>query len=353
MTARNLRLRRGLWLVPMLVAIHFNLGIGFWSFAQAQGRPHQVLAFYYGWYGSPAVSGGWRHWKDVDPAGKRIADSTHFPAFDAYDSHDPAILDRQAALAHNACISGFIASWWGQGSFEDKGMPLLLAAAGRHGLTVSAYYEKIDGNDAAARARAAAADLDYLLRRYGADKAWLKADGKPVIFVYGRALKELPAAEWREVLARVRRNHPGGAVFIADTRNADLAAVFDGTSSYNITGQTQRKTPDEARRWARAAFANWVKGTPAGKISTVTVIPGYDDRAVNRKPPRPVTNRWDGEIYRALWREAIAAGPDWVLITSWNEWHEGSEIEPSVEYGSLFLNETTAFACGFVRRTRP
>ena len=47
---------------------------------------------------------------------------------------------------------------------------------------------------------------------------------------------------------------------------------------------------------------------------------------------QPVTERWGGETYRVLWREAIAAAPDYVLITSWNEWHEGSELEPSVEY---------------------
>jgi glycoprotein endo-alpha-1,2-mannosidase len=61
-----------------------------------------------------------------------------------------------------------------------------------------------------------------------------------------------------------------------------------------------------------------------------------------------VTERWGGETYRVLWEEAVAAHPDYVLITSWNEWHEGSEIEPSVEYGSLFLDETARFAGPFV-----
>jgi hypothetical protein len=85
-----------------------------------------------------------------------------------------------------------------------------------------------------------------------------------------------------------------------------------------------------------------------GKISSVTVIPGYDDSKVGRPPPRPVTERWGGETYRALWQEAVAAHPDYVLITSWNEWHEGSEIEPSVEYGSVMLNDTAGFARAFL-----
>ena len=55
-----------------------------------------------------------------------------------------------------------------------------------------------------------------------------------------------------------------------------------------------------------------------------------------------------GETYRVLWQEAVAASPDYVLITSWNEWHEGSEIEPSVEYGSVMLNDTAVVAREFL-----
>src|SRR5438874_400779 len=99
---------------------------------------------------------------------------------------------------------------------------------------------------------------------------------------------------------------------------------------------------------AHVAYPKIVAAAGPSKISTITVIPGYDDRAVGRPPPRPVTDRWGGETYRVLWQEAVAAAPDYVLITSWNEWHEGSEIEPSVEYGSVMLNDTAAFAHQFL-----
>jgi len=45
--------------------------------------------------------------------------------------------------------------------------------------------------------------------------------------------------------------------------------------------------------------------------------------------------------------EAIKAKPDWVLITSWNEWHEGSEIEPSLEYGDKYLSLTQEYGRAF------
>jgi glycoprotein endo-alpha-1,2-mannosidase len=69
-------------------------------------------------------------------------------------------------------------------------------------------------------------------------------------------------------------------------------------------------------------------------------------------PPRPVTDRWGEETCRALWLEAIAAAPDYILITSWNEWHEGSELEPSVEYGSRILDDTAAFSRQFLAGQR-
>jgi glycoprotein endo-alpha-1,2-mannosidase len=316
---------------------------------QASDTSRQVLAIYYGWYGVPATNQQWRHWQGVDLAGERIQNSTNFPAEGAYDSHDRAILERQAAAAHTAGISGFIASWWGRGSFEDQGVPLLLEAAGRHGLVVSAYYEKVDGDDSTSRIRSAIADLRYLLARYGANKVWLRAAGSPVIFVYGRALHALKPSDWTEVIAQLRQNNPGGVVLIADSFSPDYVSVFDGASTYNVTGQTQHKTPAETRAWAHAAYPKMIAAA-RGKISTLTVIPGYDDRNTGRSPPRPITDRYGGETYRALWQEAIKANPDYVLITSWNEWHEGSEVEPSVEYGSRLLEDTEAFSHEFLNR---
>ena len=29
-----------------------------------------------------------------------------------------------------------------------------------------------------------------------------------------------------------------------------------------------------------------------------------------------------------------------LLVTSFNEWHEGTELEPSTEYGEMYLNLT-------------
>jgi glycoprotein endo-alpha-1,2-mannosidase len=342
---------KAFWIAAALTRILAGLCVSFdGAHARDASITRRVLAFYYGWWGDPQVSGHWVHWKNVDSERTWIDNSTNFPVHGAYDSHDAALVERQVREARVTGVTGFIISWWGQESFEDRGMSLLLDTARRHGLVVSAYYEKIVGQDAADRKAAAIADLDYLLKRYASQKGWLRADGKPVLFVYGRALRQLALDEWRDVIAQVRLDNPGGVVLVADSLDAKYLAVFDGASTYNITSQTQHKTPSQIREWAHAAYPKMVAAAGPGKISTVTVIPGYDDSKLGRPPPRPVTQRWGGETYRVLWQEAVAASPDYVLITSWNEWHEGSEIEPSVEYGSVMLNDTAVFAREFLGR---
>jgi hypothetical protein len=39
--------------------------------------------------------------------------------------------------------------------------------------------------------------------------------------------------------------------------------------------------------------------------------------------------RRDGATYDALWKAAIRARPDGITITSFNEWGEGTQIEPA------------------------
>ena len=80
----------------------------------------EVLAFYYGWYGNPQLSGEWRHWRNVDPVNQRIENATDFPKYGAYDSHDPTVVDQQAEAAHAAGITGFIASLAGGGATASK-----------------------------------------------------------------------------------------------------------------------------------------------------------------------------------------------------------------------------------------
>ena len=345
------------WFAPLML-----IGAGmFWQGGRAQMEasllaerakvrwtkvPKKVLAFYYGWYGNPQVSGRWVHWHEVDEAKRSIGSSTHYPQLGPYDSHDPKIVEQHCRWAKEVGIDGFIVSWWQPNDFHDQGLPLLLETAQRFGLEVTAYFETVPNND---RTKALN-DVLYLLERYGKHPAWLKLDGKPVLFVYGRAIGQIGLNSWLWVIGEVNRRYEGGAVFIGDQISRQAARVFDGIHTYNITGNTQGKSVDEIRSWAQKTFPQWVAIAGDGRIACLTIIPGYDDSKLpDRKPPRPITERHGGQTYRVFWEAVLQANPDWVLITSWNEWHEGSEIEPSVEHGDRELKTTAEFAPKFKR----
>ncbi|MCG3177950.1 MAG: hypothetical protein BIFFINMI_00273 [Phycisphaerae bacterium] len=314
--------------------------------ARAAAPPRMVLAFYYPWYGNPDIAGGsgrWSHWEGVDPARHTIRSATHYPELGAYDSLSPDLIARHCRMARDGGLDGLIASWWGKGSFEDRAMPRLLDAAAKTGLKVSIYYETV----AAPRsADAAAADIADLLARFTKHPAWLKVDGRPVVFIYSRAVDEIGLEGWSDVVAILRKRIDPAPLLIGDNLGPASALVFDGTHTYNTAGLVKGMSADGVAAWARLACPNQVDvARSRSRISTVTVIPGYDDTKI-RKPGLRV-DRLDGRLYAAQWEQAIAADPDWVLVTSFNEWHEGSEIEPSHEDGRRYLDMTAKFAARF------
>jgi hypothetical protein len=76
------------------------------------------------------------------------------------------------------------------------------------------------------------------------------------------------------------------------------------------------------------------------------VSPGSDARKAYKRDTQ--TDRLDGRTYRTYWDEAIKANPDWIIVTSWNEWAEGTEIEPSLELGDKYLQITAEYARRFL-----
>jgi len=311
--------------------------------------PRRVMAFYYPWYGladGPGGKGRNVHWGRIDAEKKDIEASTHYPAIGAYDSHDPDLIARHCRWAKEAGIDTLIISWWGHDRYADKAVPLILDACKAHGLSATLYYENCQNPKSPNNT---ARDLARIVKRYGSHPAYLRAEGKPVIFIYVRALQQLGLTDWLRTAALANERVEGGVALIGDNLSFGAANVFDGIHTYNTAGQIRQKSVQDVRDWARSRCPEWVAlADRAGRISTLTLIPGYDDTKI-RKPGLAVP-RHDGRSYATQWEEAIRADPHWVLITSFNEWHEGSEIEPSAEYGRAYLDATATYAKRFKSR---
>jgi len=304
------------------------------------GVPREVLAFYYPWYGTPKFDGEWSHWGKPDFDKKDIPASLHYPVLGPYSSHDPKVVREHVRMMKGAGVTGVIVSWWGQGDFCDRAMPQILDECAKNRMKVTVYYERVPKpNDPATAIK----DFNYIKREYGSHRGFLRVGRKPVIVVYGRAMGQLSLSQWGEVINKTEM------VAIADGYSQGNAVVFDGVHTYNPVGIYINKNLDEIRATAKKVSSDWVRlARQHGKISVVTVLPGYDDTKI--RSPGLKLDRFEGKLYDILWEEAAAADPDWVFITTFNELHEGSEVEPTLELGDLCLRKTALHAKAFLKR---
>ena len=95
-----------------------------------------------------------------------------------------------------------------------------------------------------------------------------------------------------------------------------VAGDFTGIYTYDIV------------TWTAAKFTRLCAEAHAhGLLCAPSVGPGYDARRSTGDPH--IKPRRDGLTYDSMWRGAIRAGADSVTITSFNEWQEGTQIEPA------------------------
>ncbi|MFI9615747.1 ThuA domain-containing protein [Streptomyces sp. NPDC052023] len=273
-----------------------------------------VHLFYYPWYGSPAVNGGWRHWQQGGRTPPDDVGADFYPALGPYDSadHEGAVAQHMEWVARSGA-GVIVYSWWGRDSYEDRLVRGVLDAAQEHGIQVAWHLEPYAGRTASSTV----ADIGYINRTYGSHPAFHRSPehgGRSVFYVF----QSLDITDWTP-LDQVTDT----SIVLAQTTDTTKIAHFSGMYTYDgIAGAT-------APGWKQAgdyARAN-------GLIWAPSVAPGYiDDRAVPGNST-PTVERANGAAYDRQWTNAldpaIGGSPSWVSVTSFNEWHEGSSIEPA------------------------
>jgi hypothetical protein len=263
------------------------------------GPSQDVAIFFYPWYGTPTRDGAFQHWAQHDTQPPTSIASSFYPARGIYSSSDPSVLRSQMAEIAGARIGVVITSWWGQGSVEDERLPEVVATARSLGLTVAVHIEPYAGRTP---------------ETVGTDIEKLRALGVGDFYVYDSTAYD--DAAW----APVNRALTGVRVF-ANTALPGRAAAggFSGLYTYDVFAYDGSSFP---RVCASARRLHLVCAPSVG--------PGYDARGAGDGRLRP---RNDGETYDGMWRSALRARADVVTITSYNEWHEGTQIEPATDAG--------------------
>lgn len=280
----------------------------------------RVLAFYYGWWGTPAgPAKAWEHW---NPQAEHRA--VHLPPqLGMYDSGDPQVVRQHLQWAKQAGIDTLVMSLWLRGKTQDAVLKVVLDEAHAAGLTVAGYLEACTNPENLRE------QFQGYLKAEMQHPAWLTVHGQKVMFTYTRIYEAVNEAGYKRAL------HGLPILAIGDGMYPQWIDVLGGMHTYvSFISPANR---DEALR----AMAKLTR--LHDKLTVATVMPGFDDTTI-RFPGRHIP-REEGRFYRSTWRSAGLT--DWVVLTSFNELHEGSEIEPMLPEGDLWLRRTRAFADAF------
>ena len=180
----------------------------------------------------------------------------------------------------------------------------------------------------------------------GSSPSFLTWKERPVIYVFSPESEDRDNDFWVKVQDQLIID----AVLVGDIMSPILLPAFEGVFNYNELDIENHK---ENMEWV-ASTGSYIQeksfwrfilsaskhgySTLGDRLTVGTVIPGYDDTKV-RNGSRVIL-RNGTKTYRDYWDVINEVDVDWVFITSWNEWHEGTEIEPSVEHGYKALEET-------------
>ncbi len=309
--------------------------------AQYTRHSRLVLAHYFAWYDGDG-------WNDCNiSAGDK--------PLQPYSSDDPAAIARHVQMAHDIGLDGFLLHWFGPGDRTDRNFETLLAESQGYNFASTVVFSRHIWNGAPAPSQQNIGEaIGYLLERYGQQPHFLQVEDKPVLFfidVYRTpANGQTPQQFWATVRDEVDPQRQSW--WMAEGLDPSYLAVFDGLFVFKITHAAYPNDYLKASRWA-GRVRQWAQQSGQPKLWLATISPGWDDlragcRADVRVPnPLHRRDREDGALYRATFEAALKSQPDWLLLSSFNEWVEGSYIEPSVQYGDKYLEMTKEFVRSF------
>ena len=341
-------------------------------------RRHFIFE-YYPWYGGPP---DYEHWDYLDRDPPVDLATPYVPMLGPYDVRSTAVLEQHARWINESGAGAVALSWWGQGSWQDQRVGLIMDVLREHDLKATFAMEPYADD----RGRRFADDVLFLLREYGEKRRWdsfllvRDADGRqgPVFKGFRCILPNTttdcigrvsevpdytPDDVWRRQTDTLRQTLRGTfdqVTLLADSLEfaRTPASGFDGIGIYD-------------NYVAPETYAGYASGaSQAGLVFSFNVNPGYDEilpRVLPAGPcpyePRPFApptpgldwSRADsreraarrsveriGESFRATLAvqtdpalENARRGFFLVYINSFNEWHEGHAFEPMRDAAEL------------------
>jgi hypothetical protein len=308
-----------------------------------------VLMHYMPWYQTPDVSGRWgEHWTGwskqhnpdaLDENGQPDIWSHYRPLIGLYDSADEAVLECQLLQMKLAGIDGVIADWYGIARAADyppihAATQKLFAKAGELGMSFAVCYEdrtieyllKLGKLEEAAIGSHLAETFQWTDRAwFGADH-YVRVDGRPLVLNFGPIFVKDGSA-WDHGLAAAE---PRPAFYALHHLWRGVGA--DGGFTW-VHPDVWSGSPDadEIQRRLAATFGR--VADDSRRIIT-SALPGFRDVYEHS---HPVVEHRAGYTMRETMTAALRSPSPIVQLVTWNDYGEGTMIEPTHEFGYLFL----------------
>jgi hypothetical protein len=231
--------------------------------------------------------------------------TNYTPSLGFYDSSSVSVIRNQISAMTYGNIEAAILSWWGQGTRTDQRVSTILGAtpgSSNPAFRWSLYYEnESSGDPGLAQIEN---DLQYIQSHYGSDPSFLRVNGKFVLFVYADAADGCGMAD-RWLQADNALGHPAYLVL----------KVFAGY-------RTCASQPDSWHQYSPAVATDEQRGF------SYAISPGFWKKGEAARLARNLTT-WTANV-----KSMVASGDPWQLVTTFNEWGEGTSVESAVEWAS-------------------
>ena len=310
-----------------------------------------VGAYYYPWHGENFHNGGGYLRQDLIPPQQ--------PALGEYNDSNKQVIAQHMVWFRQSNIGLLVTSWWGPNKTEDKNTKNVIMEHDDIGnLKIALHYEttgRIKDNSDMSVPRS---DIQYMWENYFDHPNYYKINGRPVLFVYvTRVLHRDGVLEEALLTMRSEASKCGHNLYLIGDQIFQSAPdpddvfvpfwYFDAVTNYDVYGSSHR--PDgyagkeavdmyysEQEKWREQAFKENCRYIPP-------VSPGYNDRSVRLENDHPPLSRRltaESEEGSLFWYQLKKALPlvdplvnNMILVNSFNEWHEDTQIEPAVSVG--------------------
>lgn len=308
---------------------------------------YNTISFYYNWYGNTETDGENLHWKHgIAPTPGQDEDAGYipgttdniacnfYPELGLYSSNSRETIKKHMDMHVRAKAGVLSVTWWGEADYKNPSVPIILDEAEKAGLKICFHIEPYPNRNAETFLQ----NIKYIVDNFGRHPAFYTTKGKPMFFVYDSYLIE--NEEWARLFDKdgdlsVRGTGYDGIYIGLALKKESLKDIsqshFDGFYTYFAsTGFTEGSDPASwkyMQEWA----------TDNNKIFIPSVGPGYIDTRIRPWNTSTTRDREDGKYYDNMYKAAIECGAPYISITSFNEWHEGTQIEPAIPFkGNAF-----------------